>query len=210
MRLSIARLALVSLMALITMSPPPFQPSATTTTASVTTTASTTGPRHHPSASTPPAAAAPGGTAPSRSPGDHLRWGLPVDGQVQVLRPFAPPSRPWLAGHRGTDLAVRPGQRVRAAGPGVVGYAGPFAGRGVVMITHPEGLRTTYLPVHAKVRRGQTVKRGQIIGTIEGPASHCASPCLHWGLIHTRRYLDPLLLVALGQVRLLPHWPATP
>ncbi|MGW4643801.1 murein hydrolase activator EnvC family protein [Sphaerisporangium sp. NPDC004334] len=157
------------------------------------------------SAASPPSA--PGGTASSDAPGDQARWVPPVQGHVRVLRHFAPPARPWLAGHRGTDLAVRPGQRVRAVGPGIVGYAGPFAGRGVVMIVHPNGLRTTYLPVRAKVRRGQRVTLGQTIGTVEAPTSHCASPCLHWGLIDKWRYLDPLLLVAHGQVRLLPHWP---
>ncbi|MET8145313.1 peptidoglycan DD-metalloendopeptidase family protein [Sphaerisporangium sp. NPDC005288] len=158
------------------------------------------------SAPSPPSA--PGGTASSDAPGDQARWGPPVEGHVRVLRHFAPPARPWLAGHRGTDLAVRLGQRVRAVGPGIVGYAGPFAGRGVVMIVHPNGLRTTYLPVHAKVRRGQRVTFGQTIGTVEASTSHCTSPCLHWGLIDKWRYLDPLLLVAHGQVRLLPHWPA--
>ncbi len=78
------------------------------------------------------------------------------------------------------------------------------------MIVHDEGLRTTYLPVHASVRRGQTVKRGQIIGVVEGTTAHCAASCLHWGLIDETRYLDALLLIALGQVRLLPRWPDPP
>ncbi|WP_405145427.1 M23 family metallopeptidase [Sphaerisporangium sp. NBC_01403] len=123
------------------------------------------------------------------------------------MRRFAPPAQVWLPGHRGVDLAARPGQAVRAAGAGVVGYAGPLAGRGVVMIVHPGGLRTTYLPVHASVRRGQTVEFGDVIGHVETSAGHCPASCLHWGLIDEGRYLDALLLIGLGQVRLLPRWP---
>ncbi|GGL15556.1 hypothetical protein Sme01_70500 [Sphaerisporangium melleum] len=140
---------------------------------------------------------------------EPARWRLPLDERSRVLRRFAPPPRPWLPGHRGVDLAATPGGRVRAAGAGIVGYAGPLAGRGVVMIVHG-GLRTTYLPVRPKVRRGQTVTRGQVIGTVERTAGHCPISCLHWGLIGRKGYLDPLLLVALGQVRLLPHWPTPP
>ncbi|MCW2881604.1 MAG: peptidase family [Sphaerisporangium sp.] len=135
------------------------------------------------------------------------RWALPVDGPLRVLRGFAPPAQPWLPGHRGVDLAARPGQVVRAAGPGTVGYAGPLAGRGVIMIIHPGGLRTTYLPVHASVRRGQTVSRGDVIGSVEETTGHCDASCLHWGLIKENHYLDALLLIGLGQVRLLPRWP---
>ncbi|MEV7965317.1 M23 family metallopeptidase [Sphaerisporangium sp. NPDC088356] len=123
------------------------------------------------------------------------------------MRRFAPPAQAWLPGHRGVDLAARPGQVVRAAGPGIVGYAGPLAGRGVVMIVHPGGLRTTYLPVHASVRRGQAVELGDVIGSVEETTGHCPSSCLHWGLINESRYLDALLLIGLGQVRLLPKWP---
>ncbi len=136
------------------------------------------------------------------------RWGLPLDGPPIILRRFAPPAQVWLPGHRGVDLATRPGQVVRAAGPGLVGYAGPLGGRGVVMILHAEGLRTTYLPLHASVRRGQRVQRGDVIGTVEDNVGHCRAHCLHWGLIQTGHYQDPLLLIGHGLVRLLPRWPS--
>ncbi|WP_220182908.1 M23 family metallopeptidase [Sphaerisporangium album] len=108
------------------------------------------------------------------------------------------------------DLDTKPGQAVRAAGDGIVGYAGPLAGRGVVMIVHAEGLRTTYLPVRASVRRGQAVRLGDVIGSVEQSTGHCPSSCLHWGLISRTRYLDALLLIGLGQVRLLPRWSPSP
>jgi murein DD-endopeptidase MepM/ murein hydrolase activator NlpD len=125
-----------------------------------------------------------------------------------MLRGFAPPAQPWLAGHRGIDLAARPGTEVRAAGAGTVGYAGPLAERGVVTILHADGLRTTYLPVQPSVRHGQTVVRGEAIGVVQDIPGHCPATCLHWGLLRDRLYLDPLLLLGRGQVRLLPVWPA--
>src|SRR5262245_48381380 len=76
-------------------------------------------------------------------PGDW-RWPLPP--VPRVVRDYDPPPRPWLRGHRGVDLAARPGQPVYAAGAGRVGYAGRLAGRGVVAVVHGP-LRTSYLPV---------------------------------------------------------------
>lgn len=136
-------------------------------------------------------------------------WRWPLDGTPRILRRFAPPPAPWLAGHRGVDLAATPGTPVLAAGGGTISYAGPLAGRGVVTILHAGGLRTTYLPVQASVRRGDTVSAGTRIGTLEDSRVHCER-CLHWGLLRQTRYLDPLLLLGWGHVRLLPYWPAQP
>lgn len=134
---------------------------------------------------------------------DAWRWplGPPVP---QVVRGFSPPATPWGPGHRGVDLAARPGQPVHAPAPGRVAYAGRIAGRGVVTIAHGP-FRTTYLPVRPSVRAGGQVTAGTRIGALEGGAPHCAAPCLHWGLLRGRTYLNPLLLVR-PQVRLLPQW----
>ncbi|MFC4057579.1 murein hydrolase activator EnvC family protein [Planomonospora corallina] len=148
-------------------------------------------------AATPSAGSA---TAPSGA----ARWAWPLPGRPRVLRSFAPPPEPWLPGHRGVDLLAAPGTPVHAAGRGTVGYAGTLAGRGVVTVLHPGGLRTTYLPVRPSVERGETVAPGQVIGVLEDVPGHCPTGCLHWGLLRDRRYLDPLLLLGLGRVRLLP------
>ncbi|MBB2743285.1 M23 family metallopeptidase [Microbispora sp. NBRC 16548] len=140
--------------------------------------------------------------------GDASGWRWPLAGPAHPIRRFDPPPQRWLAGHRGVDLAAQPGEKVMAAGPGVVGLAERVAGRGVVTISHPDGLRTTYLPVRALVRPGDVVAAGQLIGVVEEDAvAHCTAPCLHWGLLRGRLYLDPLLLFGRGQVRLLPRWP---
>ncbi len=122
-----------------------------------------------------------------------------------VVRPFDPPPQPWLAGHRGVDLAGSPGAAVVAAGPGTVLFAGVVAGRGVVSVAHPGGLRTTYEPVNATVRAGDAVRAGSTVGTLAAGHPGCpVAACLHWGLRRNDVYMDPLTLVGKGRVRLLP------
>nr|WP_239091016.1 M23 family metallopeptidase [Asanoa iriomotensis] len=129
---------------------------------------------------------------------------LPVAPPLRVTRPFDAPARPWLPGHRGVDLASEPGATVWAAGPGEVVFAGPVAGRTVVSIQHANGLRTTYEPVTAAVRRGDRVATGDPIGTVEAGHAGCpVTACLHWGLRREDVYLNPLLLLGF-RVRLLP------
>lgn len=164
--------------------------------------------------SLPPSLAAPAAGIPAgrREPsaseiiGSGRGWVVPLRGALSVVRGFAPPTEPWGAGHRGVDLAAAPGAVVRAAGAGVVLYAGPLAGRGVVSVQHV-AVRTTYEPLRPLVQRGQHVQAGQPIGVLAKPGSHCTpDACLHWGLISGETYLDPLALLRRGPVRLLPVW----
>lgn len=144
---------------------------------------------------------------PAAAPGTpEPRWRAPLDGPLRVVRSFRPPALPWLAGHRGVDLAGEPGARVRAAGAGRIGHAGEVAGRGVVTIRHEGGLRTTYLAVRPLVEPGAVVRPGDVIGLLEPLPGHCPAGCLHWGLLRGDRYLDPLLLLGHARVRLLPLW----
>lgn len=135
-------------------------------------------------------------------------WRWPLDGAPEVVRGFQPPPEPWLAGHRGADLRGSPGDAVRAAGRGQVTFAGPVAGKPVVVVTHPGGLRTTYEPVVAEVSVGEEVAAGAVVGRLSAAGSHCFPlACLHWGLRRGEAYLDPLaLLGAHLRVRLLPVW----
>jgi murein DD-endopeptidase MepM/ murein hydrolase activator NlpD len=136
-------------------------------------------------------------------PAAAYRW--PLDGPARVVRAFDPPARPWLPGHRGVDVAAEPGAAVRAAGPGVVWHAGVVAGRGVVSVAHENGLRTTYEPVDVRVRPGDRVYAGHLLGRLAPGHPGCPVPaCLHWGLRRGTAYLDPLALLGLARVRLLP------
>jgi murein DD-endopeptidase MepM/ murein hydrolase activator NlpD len=130
------------------------------------------------------------------------RW--PLSPRPEVVARFDPPPTRYAAGHRGVDLLARAGQPVLAALGGRVTYAGGVAGRGVVVITHG-ATRTTYQPVTATVRVGEVVAAGTPIGRLEATGGHCLPRlCLHWGLLRDETYLDPLRLLGLGPVRLLP------
>ncbi|WP_425270504.1 murein hydrolase activator EnvC family protein [Micromonospora chersina] len=137
------------------------------------------------------------------APGARFRW--PLAGTPRVVRRFDPPPQPWLPGHRGVDLAAVPGAEVRSAGAGVVLFAGTVAGRPVVTVGHTDGLRTTYEPVRAAPAAGTRVAAGTPIGLLTAGHPGCAAAaCLHWGLRRGEEYLDPLALLGLGPVRLLP------
>lgn len=136
-------------------------------------------------------------------------WGWPLAPPHPVTHGFDPGPERWSPGHRGVDLAAPPGSAVRAAGAGRVSFAGPLAGRGVVVVDHGT-FRTTYEPVTAYTSVGQAVRTGDVMGVLEPGHPGCPSPaCLHWGLLRGDTYLDPLRLVQAGPVRLLPRMPAS-
>jgi hypothetical protein len=135
----------------------------------------------------------------------------PLSPRPEVIRGFDPPDAPWGAGHRGVDLAASVGQEVRTAADGVVSFAGQLAGRGVVAVVHG-AVRTTYEPVTPVVAVGDRVTAGIVIGHVQGGSTHClpVMPCLHWGLLRGREYLNPLSLLRRGPSRLLPVWGVPP
>jgi murein DD-endopeptidase MepM/ murein hydrolase activator NlpD len=118
--------------------------------------------------------------------------GWPLDGSPAVQRGFAPPALAWASGHRGVDLAARPGEAILAAASGRVAFAASIGGKPVVSIDHGS-VRTTYEPVTTTLRVRDRVALGQVIGVL-GTGGHCRG-CLHWGLRDGKRYLDPLLLL---------------
>lgn len=138
--------------------------------------------------------------------GSVVRYSAPLPTPLRVVRGFEPPPSPFAAGHRGVDLAANPGDLVLAAASGRVTFAGPVAGRGVVVLQHPDGVSTEYEPVHPLVPAGQVVARGEPVGRLHGRHGTCPiDRCLHWGARRTGGYFDPTtLLRPLGPVRLLP------
>jgi murein DD-endopeptidase MepM/ murein hydrolase activator NlpD len=145
--------------------------------------------------------------APARAEDDRFDW--PLRPRPAVVRGFDAPTPNWKRGHRGVDLAGADNQPVFAAGRGTVVFAGQLAGRPVVSIAHPGGIRTTYEPVRPSVRAGQLVRKGAQIGTLEPGHPDCAQAvCLHWGAMwgrsSTADYVDPLGLLAGTEIRLKP------
>jgi murein DD-endopeptidase MepM/ murein hydrolase activator NlpD len=145
--------------------------------------------------------------APARADVERMRW--PLHPRPAVVREFDAPVPNWQRGHRGVDLAAVAGQPVYAAGQGSVVFAGTLAGRPLVSIAHPGGLRTTYEPVQAAVRAGQRVSSGTFLGELVAGHPGCAAPaCLHWGAMWgpaaRADYVDPVGLVSSTPVRLKP------
>ena len=114
----------------------------------------------------------------------------PVDALIE--RRFEPPTSPYGPGHRGVDYSVSAGTRVRAAGPGVVTWAGPVAGNVAVTIDHGQGLETTYSILSTVgVMEGEKIDEGRWIGTVEH-AHDSADGGLHFGVKLDHVYVDPM------------------
>ncbi|MCW2552598.1 MAG: peptidase [Mycobacterium sp.] len=144
---------------------------------------------------------------PAHAVDGRLDW--PLRPRPAVLQTFDAPAVKWNRGHRGVDLAGTAGQTVYAAAAGTVVFAGELAGRPVVSIAHPGGLRTSYEPVRAVVRVGQLVDSGGAVGTLVAGHSGCGgAACLHWGAMwgpaSRADYVDPLGLVVTTPIRLKP------
>ncbi|MDD7464756.1 MAG: peptidoglycan DD-metalloendopeptidase family protein [Actinomycetaceae bacterium] len=138
----------------------------------------------------------------SYSYGNSYSW--PTGAPAPVIHPYAPGPHNWDAGHRGVDLAANNGTDIFAATDGTVIYAGALAQRGVVSILDAHGIRTTYEPIKPTVHAGDHVRRGDLIGTIDG--YHCGFlfACLHWGAKRgSSAYMNPLWLLAPPRVRLI-------
>ena len=104
-----------------------------------------------------------------------------------VVDPFRAPAHRYAAGNRGLEYATAPGTAARAIGPGVVVVAGPVAGRLVVSVVHPDGLRSmlTGLAV-VGVSVGAVVDASAVLGR--------TGDRLHLGVRRGREYLDPAAL----------------
>lgn len=114
-------------------------------------------------------------------------WLWPVTGPVESA--FEAPTHAYAAGHRGLDIAVRPGTPTRAAHAGVVTHAGLVAGVPTLTVRQGSTL-TTYQPLVAAVTTGTRVGIGDLLGHVGRWPGHCT--CLHLGVRVDGEYRDPL------------------
>jgi len=100
--------------------------------------------------------------------------------------------------HGGVDISSPYGSPVRASNSGRVVLANDlyFAGKTVV-IDHGLGVFTQYLHFSKIIaQRGETVKKGDIIGEI-GSTGRVTGPHLHWGVRIFGTRVDPLSILSL-------------
>ena len=113
---------------------------------------------------------------------------VPVDAPVRD--PYRPPADPYGPGNRGIEYDTAAGQVVRAAGAGIVAFAGVIAGERYVSIDHPGGLRTTYSYLATiAVSVGAPIAQGDIVGTT-------GLRPFHFGARRFGEYIDPATLFA--------------
>ena len=95
--------------------------------------------------------------------------------------------------HHGTDFGARRGTPLLAVNAGKVIFAGRMGGYGkVVKIKHSGGYVSLYAhQSRIRVKRGQHVKKGQIIGYV-GSTGRSTGPHLHFGLTKNGRWIDPM------------------
>jgi murein DD-endopeptidase MepM/ murein hydrolase activator NlpD len=95
--------------------------------------------------------------------------------------------------HKGLDIATRIGTPIIAPADGLVVFAGREGNFGrMVAINHGYNLMTRYGHLHKfRVRKGQHVKRGQVIGEV-GNTGRCTGPHLHYEVLLNGVPVNPL------------------
>lgn len=120
----------------------------------------------------------------------------PLQDQGHISSGFGPRISPFTGRrqmHTGLDVAAPRGTPIRAVADGVVTFSGTMAGYGrVVVITHGFGLKTFYgHNERNNVRKGQRVKRGQVIGAV-GNSGYSTGSHLHYEVLVKDQPVDPL------------------
>jgi murein DD-endopeptidase MepM/ murein hydrolase activator NlpD len=100
--------------------------------------------------------------------------------------------------HQGLDFRVPSGTPIAAMNDGTVLLARPLYFEGnFVVLNHGQGLLTLYLHLSEfKVKEGDQVKRGQVIG-LSGGTGRATGPHLHVAVRWQGTYLDPAALMRL-------------
>lgn len=140
-----------------------------------------------PPATVPAPPAAP--VAPVQAFAGTFAW--PLEGRL--IARFGPMGQGRVS--NGLNIAATQGEPIKAAADGVVAYVGsdiPAMGN-LILLRHGDGWITAYAHADStQVSRGQTVRRGQVIGKA-GHTGSVDEPQLHFELRKARGAVDPLL-----------------
>jgi murein DD-endopeptidase MepM/ murein hydrolase activator NlpD len=123
-----------------------------------------------------------------KSAGGKMMW--PVSGQV--ISAYGP-KKSGLH-NDGINIKAPRGAPVRASDNGVVAYVGnELEGFGyLVLIRHANKWMTAYAHMdNVNIKKGQTVKQGDVIGTV-GSTGSVSSPQLHFEIRRGTKALDPV------------------
>ncbi len=103
------------------------------------------------------------------------------------------PIRHKVKKHRGLDLVAKMGKPVYASAKGKVITNDRHAGYGNrIVLQHANGIKTLYGHLmKSKVRKGQTVKKGEIIGLV-GQTGQTTGPHLHYEIWIKSKKIDPI------------------
>jgi len=119
--------------------------------------------------------------------------GNPASGRI--TSPFGKRKDPFtgeMAFHSGIDISSSLGSPVRATADGVVNYSGWTQKNGyIVILEHGFGFSTIYAHNKSnKVKEGQSVKRGDIIGYV-GSSGKSTGPHVHYEVWKDGRAVNP-------------------
>ena len=141
------------------------------------------------------------GPPATAAPAAEQQWSPPGDGPV--VRGYEPPPRPFGPQHLGIDFGASPGTAVRAAGDGVVAFAGLVGRSRSVALEHAGAQRTTYAYLHrVTVRPGTTVRRGDVLGFSGGTGPRHGPDAVHFGYRVNGQPRDPAPLFRAPQPRI--------
>jgi murein DD-endopeptidase MepM/ murein hydrolase activator NlpD len=98
--------------------------------------------------------------------------------------------------HKGLDFASHAGSDVLAVAQGVVTWAGPREGYGVLVeVNHGNGYVTRYAHnSRVAVAPGDTVQRGQAIAVV-GSTGRSTGPHVHFEVLKDGRQIDPMAFI---------------
>ena len=142
--------------------------------------------RPAPAKVTRPRAPVPNARAPAAWTGEHV-WPLAIRGTI---------SRGFSAAHPGVDIAAPTGTPVRAVAAGTVIWAGwkDNGGGYVVVVRHPDGMRSTYNHNSTVVVEvGEDVDRGETVALV-GATGWATGPHLDVRIEMGGRFVNPLEL----------------
>lgn len=118
-------------------------------------------------------------------------WLPPLGSPLRVSAHYDLANGPYQAGHRGIDLRSRGSKQALSPTSGIVSFVGTVVDRPLISIRVDEQTTVSFEPLTSNLRVGDSVARGDPIGTITA-GGHCASECLHLGVRVDGNYVNPM------------------